>query len=217
MTLFHFCNCVALAYAPALILYRTKVAEAENFWKCAPAVMAYLITQLAKMILMATFMASGSAGFHPLQELMRALISLLDFVGLHYALNNSGKGSTKELKIMLVTLGWSQTENILSNLVFFWNGARGKEFDWQYLFQAVEANINLVIFLAITSIVFHVKKGRPSTSSLIGIALYTLSPVITSFLQNFLVVGYLPLIIFHAAVAVGLSVFGWSVFTQPKI
>ncbi|RCN39122.1 hypothetical protein ANCCAN_14967 [Ancylostoma caninum] len=56
MTFFHFINSVTLAYAPYFIAYKyTGVNEYSSFWRCAQASGGYFLTQLIKLLLLATF------------------------------------------------------------------------------------------------------------------------------------------------------------------
>ncbi|XP_015769020.1 PREDICTED: transmembrane protein 147-like [Acropora digitifera] len=56
MTLFHFGNCIALAYFPYFIVYKCSgLSEYSAFWRCVKAGATYLVTQLCKMLVLATF------------------------------------------------------------------------------------------------------------------------------------------------------------------
>lgn len=56
MTFFHFVNCIALAYSPYFIAYKyTGLSEYSSIWKCAYAALVYFLTQLVKMLVLATF------------------------------------------------------------------------------------------------------------------------------------------------------------------
>lgn len=56
MTLFHFGNCVILAYAPYFIAYKySSLSDYTSIWKCAQASLVYFLTQFLKMMTVATF------------------------------------------------------------------------------------------------------------------------------------------------------------------
>ena len=56
MTLYHFANCLALAYTPYYLTYKYMgLSEYGAFWKVGQASFMYIITQLAKMLFLATF------------------------------------------------------------------------------------------------------------------------------------------------------------------
>jgi hypothetical protein len=40
--------------------------------------------------------------------------------------------------------GWAFADSVLHRLAPLWIGARGLEFTWEYIFQGLEANANLV-------------------------------------------------------------------------
>ena len=56
MTLYHFANCLALAYTPYYLVYKHMgLSEYGAFWKVGQASLMYILTQLAKMLFLATF------------------------------------------------------------------------------------------------------------------------------------------------------------------
>jgi hypothetical protein len=65
MTLFHFANCAALAFSPYFISYKySGLSEYSSIWKCGQAAIVYLLTQLGKMLMLATFFpTSDKDGF----------------------------------------------------------------------------------------------------------------------------------------------------------
>uniref|UniRef100_A0A1I7WC27 BOS complex subunit TMEM147 n=1 Tax=Heterorhabditis bacteriophora TaxID=37862 RepID=A0A1I7WC27_HETBA len=65
MTFFHFVNCVFLAYAPYFVAYKySGLNEYSSVWRCAQAGFGYLITQLVKLYILATYLpATDSEGF----------------------------------------------------------------------------------------------------------------------------------------------------------
>lgn len=51
--------------------------------------------------------------------------------------------------IFLRVSGWAFADSVLHRLAPLWIGARGLEFTWEYIFQGLEANANLVCFINI--------------------------------------------------------------------
>lgn len=146
MTLFHFGNCVALAYVPYYIVYKCSgLAEYSAFWKCVQAGGAYLFTQLCKMLILATFFPATevtSGGLDVMGELMKSTVDLADLVGIHFVMSKiAGKG---QLKFMVAGLGWATAELLMTRCLPLWLGARGVEFDWKYIQMSFESNINLL-------------------------------------------------------------------------
>ncbi|KAL1474650.1 hypothetical protein MTO96_020539 [Rhipicephalus appendiculatus] len=86
MTLFHFGNCVALAYVPYLLTYKySGLSEYGAFWKCVQAAAMYIVMQLCKMLILATFFPPGDVssvgGFDVLGEFLKATVDLADPCG----------------------------------------------------------------------------------------------------------------------------------------
>lgn len=46
--------------------------------------------------------------------------------------------------VVLGFSGWAFADSVLHRLAPLWIGARGLEFTWEYIFQGLEANANLV-------------------------------------------------------------------------
>nr|CAG4649656.1 EOG090X0CTK [Scapholeberis mucronata]SVE93863.1 EOG090X0CTK [Scapholeberis mucronata] len=160
MTLYHFGNCLALSYIPFWIVYKyCGLSEYGAFWKCVQAGGVYALTQLGKMLLLATFFPTAGDysqedpnNFSPLQELLKCTVDLIDLVGISVVMSRiAGKGHTK---VLIAGLGWAGAELVLSRLLVFWVGARGTEFDWKYIQKSFEANISIVHFLAVTALVW---------------------------------------------------------------
>jgi len=176
MTLYHFANCLALAYTPYYLTYKyTGLAEYGAFWKVAQAGVMYMLTQLAKMIFLATFISMNEVEedeadkkFDLIHDFFRATVDIADLVGIYIVMQRvSGKGS---VKILVAGLGWAMAELILTRLVFLWVGARGVEFDWRYIQKSLDANISLVYFLTLACLVWTwTRKESNQTSKFSGV------------------------------------------------
>jgi len=157
MTFVHFVNCMALAYAPYVVTYKSSVLSEYNaFFKCISAGMIYMFVQLAKMMVLATFFPSldstGSNGMNVLNEVLKTTVDLGDLVGLYIIINRTiGK---PELKVMIATMGWGGAQAVFSNLFSFWFGARSQEFDWKYIQLAVDSNITLAHVMSMAALVW---------------------------------------------------------------
>lgn len=156
MTLFHFGNCLALAYVPYLITYKCSgLSEYSAFWKCVQAGAAYLVTQLCKMMVLATFFPTteGSSGhLDILGEFMKSTVDLGDLIGFYLILTSVvGKG---EMRFMIAGLGWATAELVMTRFIPLWVGARGTEFDWVYIQMSLESNINLIQHVATATLVW---------------------------------------------------------------
>jgi len=153
MTLFHFGNCVALAYVPYFITYKYS---GLSVGKCAQAGIAYFVTQLAKLLVLATFFPAHEhegERFDFTGDALKATVDLMDIIGLYLVISKglSGKG---EARFLAGGLGWATADLVATRLLPFWVGARGIEFDWKYLQMALESNINLINFMAVATLVW---------------------------------------------------------------
>nr|CAG4648218.1 EOG090X0CTK [Moina brachiata]SVE93244.1 EOG090X0CTK [Moina brachiata] len=160
MTLYHFGNCLALSYVPYYIVYKhCGLSEYGAFWKCVQAAGIYALTQLGKMLLLATFFpAAGDYSedvpetFSAIHELLKCTVDLIDLIGLSLVMSRiAGKGHTK---VLIAGLGWAGAELVFSRLLVLWVGARGTEFDWKFIQKSFEANISIVHFLSIAALVW---------------------------------------------------------------
>ncbi|XP_031559798.1 transmembrane protein 147-like [Actinia tenebrosa] len=156
MTLFHFGNCLALAYFPYLIVYKCSgMSEYSAFWQCVKAGGAYLVTQLCKMLVLATFFPTSEVppdSMDYIGEFLRSTVDLADLVGLYLVMSKvAGKG---DLKVLVAGLGWATAELSMTRLLPLWVGARGMEFDWKYMQMSFDANISLAHHIATATLVW---------------------------------------------------------------
>ncbi|KAI4462751.1 small seven transmembrane domain-containing protein [Holotrichia oblita] len=155
MTLYHFGNCIALIYVPYYLTYKySGLSEYGAFWKCIQAGLIYMITQLAKMLILATFFPDNDAdlGSDVLSEFLKTTVDIIDLGGLYIVLNRiPGKGHSK---VLTAGIGWATAEVILSRALLLWFGARGAEFDWKYIQKCLESNISLLHHIATVTLVW---------------------------------------------------------------
>ncbi|KAH3825876.1 transmembrane protein 147-like [Dreissena polymorpha] len=156
MTLFHFGNCLALAYVPYVLVYKCSgLSEYSAFWKCVQAGGTYLFTQLCKMLILATFFPTNEVATESLDilgELMKCTVDIADLVGIYFVMSRiAGKG---QLKIMVAGIGWATAELVVTRCLPLWVGARGVEFDWKYIQMSFDSNISLVHHIATAMLVW---------------------------------------------------------------
>lgn len=156
MTFFHFGNCIALAYVPYMIVYKSSgLSEYSAFWKCVQAAAAYLVTQLCKMLFLATFFPASDTvigQFDILGELFKSTVDLADLVGIHLVMSQiAGKG---QLKFMIAGVGWASAELIMTGILPLWFGARGVEFDWKYVQMSLDSNVSLLHHITTATLVW---------------------------------------------------------------
>ncbi|KAI8484727.1 PREDICTED: transmembrane protein 147-like [Branchiostoma belcheri] len=180
MTLFHFGNCVALAYVPYFLTYKfSGLSEYSAFWKCVQAGGAYLATQLCKMLILATFFPASETGGGNLDvigEFLKTSVDFGDLIGIQLIMSSiPGKG---EIKIMTAAMGWATAELVMTRFIPMWVGARGVEFDWKYIQMSLESNINLVQHIAAAVLVWLWSRHDfnrsllPVVGTLLGLSVY---------------------------------------------
>jgi len=202
MTLYHFANCLALAYAPYHLTYKyTGLAEYGAFWKVAQASAIYILTQLAKMLFLASFFPMSEMEedeqehkFNLVKDFLRATVDLADLVGIYFVMQRvSGKG---QVKVLVAGLGWAFAELVLTRLVFLWVGARGVEFDWRYIQKSLDANISLLHFVSLACLVWVWIRNKGASNGagvtsvvaiLLGVTCY--KPLLLSAASHFLGLG----------------------------
>jgi len=218
MTFFHFGNCVALAYVPYVIFYRSsQLAEYSAFWKCIQAGAAYLVTQLCKMMFLATFFPASDieAGqFDVLGEFLKSTVDLADLFGLHLVMSKiAGKG---QLKFMIAGVGWASAELIATRFWPLWVGARGIEFDWKYIQMSLDSNISLMQHISAAALIWLYSRKDLNRASvpviilLLGLSCYR--PLIIEVLIHMVGVGSWSLLVMKAVYTVVISILTLQMF-----
>ncbi|KAK5644180.1 hypothetical protein RI129_008025 [Pyrocoelia pectoralis] len=212
MTLYHFGNCIALIYVPYYLTYKySGLSEYGAFWKCIQAGCVYMFTQLAKMLILATFFPDNEAdlGGDFVGEFLKSTVDLADLVGLYMVLGSiPGKGHSK---VLTAGVGWATAEVILSRALLLWVGARGAEFDWKYIHKCLESNIALIQHIStVTLIWLWTRHDLPINLKPIVTALLLFSSYKPFLLESFfklLITGPWLVIFVKAVVTVTVSVF----------
>ncbi|XP_020597080.1 transmembrane protein 147 [Phalaenopsis equestris] len=220
MTMFHFVNCVILTFGPHAVYYSaTPLSEYDTIGTSVKALVVYLVTTLVKLICLATFLkVSETDGFDPHQELMRTLIGFIDVAGIYFALTQlTHRNISQTHKFQAVGLGWAFADSVLYRLAPLWIGARGLEFTWEYIFQGLEANANLVLNLSLAALVslMWLRKNKPKIVIPIIYACAVLlasMPSIVSYLRKAL--GWEPLKVvgFELTSSLVMAFISWQLF-----
>eukprot|EP01136_Pigoraptor_vietnamica_P042783 Opistho-1_new@17356 len=178
MTFFHFINCAALTYAPYYIVYKTtRLAEYDARGACIRAAIAYLVTQVAKMLLLATLFSSSptmntdweqaDASVH--DSLLHAAIDSIDLIGMYYCIGATRTSGPGDLKPLIVGLGWAAGEAAVTLLLPLWVGARGDEFDWKFIRMGLDANLRLVHHIGVAMLLWLLTRNDMSKAPLGGL------------------------------------------------
>jgi len=205
MTLFHFGNCLALAYVPYFFTYKLSgLPEYGAFWKCVQAGLVYMVTQLFKMMLLATFFPTMETGAGFFSDFLKSTVDIADVLGIYLVLAKiAGKG---ELRFLIAGVGWATAELLLTRVVPLWVGARGVEFDWKYIQLSLDSNINLVHHIIVATLVWLwtrndlQKSLTPIIMVLLVVSCY--KPLLTDMLTRFAGVGSWTILIFRAVITI---------------
>eukprot|EP00823_Brevimastigomonas_motovehiculus_P000321 TRINITY_DN10414_c0_g1_i1.p1 TRINITY_DN10414_c0_g1~~TRINITY_DN10414_c0_g1_i1.p1 ORF type:complete len:226 (-),score=31.89 TRINITY_DN10414_c0_g1_i1:227-904(-) len=155
--MYHFINVLLLTYIVYYVIYKAKLAELKPFAACSLAALGFLATQGIKMFLVATFLPAFdvATGFNWTSELLKVLSNVLDIVGVHFTLKLQAMNRfAASDRLLIVSIGWSFAEALLTNLIPFWMGARGMEFSWEYIQMAITSNLNILLILGFVTAVF---------------------------------------------------------------
>lgn len=171
-------------------LYRS---EYGTIWRPVIGALAYLVTQVSKMLLIA-----GLVNLSTFWE------RVIDCIGLYYFLINHQKASVASVKILSMllkihccmytiylfkffisdmALGWSVAESVFTRLISFYLNARSLQFDWQHLINAGQANLSLVQNICFCSLLWY--WNRKNNKAYLGLLIIYI--VLISFIESYIV------------------------------
>nr|XP_002131375.1 transmembrane protein 147-like [Ciona intestinalis] len=203
MTFVHFINCVALAYSPYVVTYKTSIlSEYNTLMDIGFAGMIYMVTQLIKMLALATFFPSLdynlSSNLNIVGEVLKSAVDIGDLCGLYYIITKTvGK---PELKVLVTSIGWGGAQVLFSYFLSFWVGARSVEFDWKYIQMALDSNITLIHILAMSSLVWMWSRNDinrsilPIITTLLALCVFR-NPIIELLLHVYVLHGWTLLVL----------------------
>ncbi|XP_065024779.1 uncharacterized protein LOC135649835 isoform X3 [Musa acuminata AAA Group] len=107
-------------------------------------------------------------------------------------------------------------DSILHRLAPLWVGARGLEFTWEYIFQGVEANANLVLNLSLAALgsLMWLRKNKPRTLIPIIYACAGVLATMPSFTSYLITLGWHPpkLVAFELVSSLVMTFISWQLF-----
>ncbi|CAB3403539.1 unnamed protein product [Caenorhabditis bovis] len=217
MTFFHFINCFALAFAPYFIAYKySGINEYSSIWKCANAAGGYLLTQLAKLLVLATFFPmSDVEEFAPLPELIKNCADILDVIGLHLLMTNflAGKG---EVRFIVAGLGWGFTHSVAHRAVLLWVGARGSAFTWRWIQTALDSSCDLFIIVSMAALTWMLTRANNKGSVVPVLGMCVFSTFIFQAIQNILAITGWSFLIFRAFYSFSVAVMTVLVYSVNR-
>merc|ERR1712141_977954 len=110
--------------------------------------------------------------FEFVTEFLKLTVDLADLIGLYLVIQRvAGKG---QVKVLCAGLGWAFAELVLTRIIFLWVGARGIEFDWKYIQNSFDANINLIHYITMFCLVWlwtrrDIQKGIVPALAIVGL------------------------------------------------
>ncbi|EFA83128.1 seven transmembrane domain protein [Heterostelium album PN500] len=164
MTVLHFLSCVSITYIPLYIAYKsTKVGEFKALSTVGYGLIGNILTQLAKMMFLATFLPSfDSTIFSVLQELVRLVNVLIDLFSIYTLLQMSH--APKDVRAFGIGLGWVIAD-VLPRFFSLWVGALPLEFDANQLIGSLQSNVNCAHTVAIVLLLASASRRSSSSSS----------------------------------------------------
>ncbi|CAJ0579024.1 unnamed protein product, partial [Mesorhabditis spiculigera] len=159
MTFFHFINCLALAFGPYFLVYKySGLNEYSSVWKLGQAVLGYFLTQLFKLLLLATlFPTSATEGFALFPELLKSSADVFDVIGLHLIINYLMTGKS-EIRFATAGFGYALANSFSTRIIYFWVGARATAFSWQYIQSALDSSSELIFWGAVATLAWLVRR-----------------------------------------------------------
>ena len=134
-------------------------------------------------------------------------MELADLIGLYFVIQKvAGKG---QVKVLVAGLGWAFAELVLTRVIFLWVGARGIEFDWKYIQNSFDANINLLHYITMSCLVWlwtrrEIQKGIIPVLVMVGLMCSYKSLVLDWLVHSFSL-GAWTALVYKAASTFGLS------------
>ena len=171
-------NSLLLTYGPIFVAYQGLGLKQFNAYHgCLFAAIAFLITQIAKFILLALLFpiifpgdnveidSATQTAFIVEHDILRALVSVIDVYGLYYIINDKKLINIMgdiEVKILSVGLGWAFSELLTTQLLDIIFQAWSNEFKTQFIIQALTANLDALEILALSTIAYSFTKKDES-------------------------------------------------------
>jgi len=173
LAMLHLLNCLLLAFAPHVVIYKaTKLSEENGLRACVFAAFGYAATQIVKIFVMASLLptsgeevlvtASGASEAVPrefglISEIAKCLISLVvEVAGVQTVLQLTPSLSKFSVgtRVLAIALGMALSDSLLKYaLPLFW-GARAAEFSWNNIEMALASNVSLLLHLAFVAAVW---------------------------------------------------------------
>ncbi|CAI5445439.1 unnamed protein product [Caenorhabditis angaria] len=206
MTFFHFINCFALSFAPYFIVYKySGINEYSSIWKCATASGGYLLTQLVKLLILATFFPTSDVeGFAIVPEFLKNCADIMDVIGLHLLMTNflAGKG---EVRFLVGGIGWGFAHSIAHRAILLWVGARASAFTWRWVQTSLDSSFDLLLILSMAALTWMLTRSSNKLIIVPVLALCIFSTFIYQTVQNVLLITSWSILVFRAIYSISVA------------
>eukprot|EP00347_Sterkiella_histriomuscorum_P010744 403375086 len=176
-------NSLMLTFGPLLVTYQAlKLKQFNAYPGCFFGAIAFLLTQVAKFIIMAIvfpivfpsedFAAENEGGsgsdttFVVEHDVLKALVSMIDLVGLYYIINAKKLFTVMgdiDIRLISIGLGWAAAELVTTHLLDVVFQGWSNEFKVEYLINGLSANIDILEIISITFLTYTLTKKEESS------------------------------------------------------
>ena len=174
----------------------------------------YLITQFLKLIMLATFIPEGATEIGFLNEFLKALIGGCEIMGFYWLIQS--QKSSKDTKILSISIGWATMGNIATKLVPLWIGARELDFSWRHTLLSISGNISIINAISLAYIVALWSRKNDLNTSYFYFLIALLITSIIPFFTNILFIYFLPnqfiIYLLEAVCALSIGIYTWKTF-----
>mmetsp|Transcript_14723 Transcript_14723/g.16912 ORF Transcript_14723/g.16912 Transcript_14723/m.16912 type:complete len:232 (-) Transcript_14723:120-815(-) len=171
MSYSHLINCIMLSFGPYFVCYRAKnMSDFNAFRVCLAAAVAYLLTTVCKMILLATVLSTehDSHTFDLVSETNKNFFNLIDCVGIFALLQYRFSFMDKpNVRAWAITIGWGLCESICTNFFYFILHATGEEFSWKYISKALVCNLEILETYCVVVLLLYVARSHRRQESVL--------------------------------------------------
>lgn len=156
MTFYHFLNCALLAYGPQYVtFYGLGLGEDRQLgFLCVRTIFFYALSQMLKMILIATFIpVTNLDSFQIATEFRRLCVAMVDVLAVYFVFSRTKLNVERTKKELAIGMGWSIAEAVFGTLLPLFNYARGSEFSWSNIQLCIGANIAILSSIGFAKVV----------------------------------------------------------------
>eukprot|EP00239_Pterosperma_sp_CCMP1384_P006312 CAMPEP_0197853568 /NCGR_PEP_ID=MMETSP1438-20131217/22990_1 /TAXON_ID=1461541 /ORGANISM="Pterosperma sp., Strain CCMP1384" /LENGTH=226 /DNA_ID=CAMNT_0043468033 /DNA_START=31 /DNA_END=711 /DNA_ORIENTATION=- len=222
MTFFHMVNCGALTFGPhAIYYYATPLSDYDTWSTSLKGGFFYVGAFFAKLVCLAAFVSTETAGLDLTQELIQACIGAVDVVALYFALTRITARVSLDQKFQAVGLGYAIADSIIYRAGPLWLGARKSEFSWKWLQNGGHANANLIWSISFASVVSLLWNRKSKPDHIVpllyaSIALHAVLPNVVSIVRQLLNLDLWLVVALDVALSVLCALASYSLYSAAS-